>query len=54
MSLTYRKVDIVFLVRISLASVSELASASHFLVCTRDCETVVGFLPNFHRYIVET
>ena len=38
------------LVRIPLAS----ASASHFLVCTRSYELVVGFLPNLHGYIIET
>ena len=25
-----------------------------FLVCTISCEPVVGFLPNFHGYIIGT
>ena len=38
--------NVLFLVQIQLAST--LALASHFLVCTISCETVVEFLPNFH------
>ena len=42
--------DILFLVWIPLA----LAFAWHFLVCTISCEPVIGFLINFHGYIIGT
>ena len=29
-----------------------LASAAHFLVCRISCESVVGFLANFHGYVI--
>ena len=45
---THRKGDILILVQIPLAL------ASHGLVCTISCETVVGFLTNFHGYIIGT
>ena len=31
-----------------------LESVCHFLVCTISSEPVVGFLPNFHGYIIGT
>ena len=37
-------------VRILLVSVS--VSVWNFLVCTISCKPVVGFLPNFHGYII--
>ena len=40
----------IVLVRMPLA----LTSASHFRVCTISCELVIGFLPNFHGYIIGT
>ena len=52
--------DILFLVQIPLASVLAsalvyaLMSASHFLASIVSCEPVVGFLPNFHGYIIGT
>ena len=48
--------DILILVQVLLASalVPVLASASNFLVCTISYESVVGFLPNFHGYIIGT
>ena len=47
---TYGEGDMLILVRILL----ELASMSRFLVCTISCEPVVGFLWNFHWYIIGT
>ena len=48
--------DLLVLMRIPLASASALASAlaSHFFVCRKSYEPVVGFLPNLHGYIIGT
>ena len=46
--------DLLFLVWILLGSALALASASHFLVCIKTCEPVVGFLLNLRAYIIGT
>ena len=43
-----------FLVWIQLAFVLASLLARYFLVYTISCESVVGFLPNLHGYIIGT
>ena len=52
--LSYGEGDIMFLVWIQLAFMLASLLARYFLVYTISCESVVGFLPNLHGYIIGT